>query len=52
MGDVSVQVKDSEKVQGVRDTVEYWMHHLKAFGQALQCGLVHLVMRDIMATLY
>ena len=24
------------------------MHLPKAFGQALQCGLVHLVMRDTM----
>ena len=39
MREISVQVK----VQGVQDTLEYRMHLPKAFGQALQCGLVHLV---------
>ena len=36
------------KVYGVLDTVEYKMRFPKAFGQALQWGLVHLWVRDLM----
>ena len=48
MRDLSMQVKGSVKVYGVLDAVEYKMRFPKAFGQALQCVLVHLWVRDFM----